>query len=327
MNSELTTSISAKIAETSVVLNQNAPAIGFWGGLLCLLGGSCWAVYNGCTKIPKIKMEADAELAVLMQNMMITDSRELAIKAKEIVRKRNRAIAKALIGPGILMTGGTALEISGWVGINNSLDSVAKQLAAQTAAFSAYRVRTSEKLGEEQEKALYYGKDYMEMTTEVTDENGNVIGTKTEAVLMDSKADVPVDPYTYEFSHDITDFCEANDDMHEVNLTHLARLQEVFNDSLQKNHVVYLNDILRCLYIEDPENFTAKRVGWLHPDYFDTPGDGFIDFRVQPMRYIASDGVERWKYMLNFNCDGDISTIGLKQRGVQGQIKKQWGTD
>lgn len=317
MNKEaLIAALNGKLNLMAHSLDQNAPAISFWSGLALILGGSGLAVYKSLKKVPEIKNESLHKTTKAMNEYLVfADKEDLESEIARIKKEEKKAIAKEYIGPAIMVVGGTALNVGGFIGQTNRLKDVASKLALETAAFTAYRKRMADKIGEEQEKAIYYNAD----TEEITDENG-----ETRTVMVDKGREQTTDIYTYEFSHDTTELCEPADDMYEYNMRTLRSREEEWTKILKADHVVHLNDILRALGLEDPENVTQKRIGWLDPERFDTPGEGYINFRITPMRYIASDGEMRWKFMLNFNCDGDIVTMLTKQRGVQGQIKKQW---
>lgn len=325
-------SIRNATANLSMFLDQNGDEIGFWAGLALMVTGTGVGLYKALKRAPEIKDEYRISNKDLTLKKAINGLSDEAFRAEERVlkRKRNKDYVKAFVIPFVLEAAGVVLEILVHVDMNNKYQIVSTELVATTAAFAGYRMRTEKVVGKDIERAIYYDKELKTMEVEERDENGNVIKTKNITYLEEKEGSekVPLDPFTFEFSHETTDLCEEYDDCHEINLDFLQKTQNSWDGILQMSTKVYLNDIVRALGLADKdgdyeENVAVRRAGWLNPKYYDTPGDGHIDFRVTPVRYRNAEGKMRWKYMLNFNCDGDIEAMVLAQNGLFGKAKRK----
>lgn len=323
MSNKFFESLGNAVSKAVFSVRKNAPDIEFWGGLGLITIGTGIAVYQSVKRVPEIKretsiMKKDLEVKQMMTNM--TDE-EVKKANNKIVRTAFVNYIKAFALPTTLFAGGVTSEIFGFLGEKARYKAVSAELAAFVASTAAYRKRVANTVGEEQERALYYGAEVKKVKEKIYDKDGNVIGTETKYELI-QKEEVPLDPYTYEFSPETTDACHENDDMYEYNMTflvsHEKEWQHIFNDF--DTRVVWLVDVLRSIGLEDESRVCSRNVGWLNPKFFNTTGDGYIDFRIQPLRYMAPDGHERWKFMLNFNCDGEVYEIAKDQVGPMAAI-------
>ena len=323
MNNHIFDSIGDAVTSAVFSIKEHAPEIEFWGGLGLFVAGAGIAIYQCVKRVPKIKEDAAIErkkLDIRIMTENLSDD-EITKEKRKIVLVEFKNYIKAFALPTALVVAGGTSEILGFLGEKQRYEVTAANLASMTAAFASYRKRNAELIGEEKEKALYYGAEIKKIKEKVYDENGNVIGTETKTVLV-KKQDVKLDPYTYEFSPETTDHCREEDDMYEYNLAWLIGREKEWNHIFLDfdTKVVWLVDILRALGLEEEARLCSRNVGWLNPKFFNIKSDGCINFRIQPIRYIASDGIERWKFMLDFNCDGDVYEIAKAKEGAMAAI-------
>lgn len=316
-------SIGNAFSKLAFSIQKNSPELKFWGGFGLMAVGTGLAIYQSVKRVPEIKRETNIMRKDLDARMMITEMTDEEVKKEQgkITRHAFGNYVKAFALPTVLYAGGATSEILGFREEKTRYVAAAAQATATAAAFAAYRQRNAKLIGEDNERALYYGADVKTVTETQYDDDGNVIGTSTKYELV-QRDDAVVDPYTYEFSPETTDACRENDDMYEYNMAFLKGVEadwnHIFIDFDTK--IVWLVDLLRALGLENESRVCSRNVGWLNPKFFNTTGDGYIDFRIQPMRYIASDGKERWKFMLNFNCDGLVYEVAKNQLGPMGVI-------
>jgi hypothetical protein len=146
-------------------------------------------------------------------------------------------------------------------------------------AFSEYRRRVIEEHGEEADEKYRYG--IKDVTTEVD-------GKKVK-----SQEIVPAgSPYLFRFD-DTNDNWNSADPSH--NLFYVTRAQQWFNDSLQLDGHVFLQDVTRHLGF--PDSKVGAVTGWI---YKKGTGDDYIDFKIKDLQ--DSHGY----ILLDFNVDGVI---------------------
>lgn len=316
--------LSNAATNVSFKLEQYGPEIGFWGGLGLILVGTGVAVFQCCKRVPEIKKERDIskkELEIRRVMSEMTDE-EYEKESAKIVRHTFFNYAKAFVLPAGLIVGGTVSEIAGFTENGRRLTEAVEFGTTTMAAFAAYRKKTAEELGEDKEKEIYYDAISSKVKKKIKDENGNTkTVTDTELEEKEGGSDVQLNPYTYEWSHrTVGALCCENDDMFEYNLTILKKKEEEWNNLFENEDLdvpmIWLSDVLRSLALEKQDRLINRYIGWLNPKYYKTPGNGSIDFRITPMRYIDENGIKRWKFMLDFNCDGNILELAKNQKGL-----------
>lgn len=311
-------SIGNVATKALISFRKNSPEIKFWGGLGLTVIGTGMAIYQSIKRVPEIKHETKIMKRDLEVRQQITDISDEEVKKEnqKIVRYTFKNYVKAFALPAALSTGGLTSMVFGFLDEKTRYTLAAAEASTYAAAFAAYRKRNAELIGEENEQALYYGAQIEEIEETVFDEDGNEIGTEKRKVLV-QKEPTDLDPYTYEFSHDTTDTCRENDDMYEYNMAFLVGTEKTWNHMFLDfdTKIVWLSDILRAIGLEEEARLCSRNVCWLNPKYYKLKHtDGCIKFRITPMRYMASDGHERWKFMLNFNCDGDINILAKEYK-------------
>ena len=157
-------------------------------------------------------------------------------------------------------------------------------------AFSNYRDRVREAIGEDREQELYYGVRETVVVQEST-------GKKTK---VKDGSNGPLSPYSLLFDESNINWePEAG-----TNKTFLLIKQQHFNDMLFVRGHLFLNDVHRALGF--PETKAGQAVGWV---YNSEKGDGHVDLGI----YIPDSDVKRdfingheRNIWLNPNVDGVI---------------------
>lgn len=189
-------------------------------------------------------------------------------------------VACMLVSNGILARRNTALMLA---------------YQAAQSAFTEYRGRVRESLGEEQEMELYTG---VRKTGEVTEEDGTV---KDVIEIRNSKG--TASPYA-RFFDEYSPYWQKNP---EFNLFYLRGKQGYFNEYLNARGYVFLNEVYRELGIQETQ--VGNLVGWVAGS---NNGDGYIDFGIYDLQNEDArafvNGLER-SILLDFNVDGVILDI------------------
>lgn len=311
------------VSNMALQFEEHSPEIGFWCGLGLMLGGAGLAIYESVKRVPEIKKEAEIKKKDIKVNydVGLIDDDTYAEQMKDATRHEVVSYVKTYILPGVMILVGGCAQVAAHIEANHRFIDVCSTAALDAAAFNEYRKRTAALIGEEQEKALYYGKELVQETKEIKDEDGNVVGTATEYTLVENEntADVPFRPYVYEFSRDTSAFAEQYADLDDYIDAFLETTQNTWDGVLKRSSKVFLVDILNALGLHTEENNASRVTGWLNPKYYKEAGDGYIDFRVTKIKGTMSDGREGTKWMLDFNCDGNIIEPSVRQEGWMGK--------
>lgn len=187
------------------------------------------------------------------------------------------SIASILAGHGILRRRNIALTAA---------------YKAVEGAYSEYRKRVSEEIGEGQEADIFHNVE----TIEVENEKG-----KKEKIRV-SKG-VGGSPYAITFDQSSTRWQPSSD----YNLTFLMTQESIFNEQLHAKGHVFLNEVYDALGI--PRTAAGQQVGWSLASE-DKGSDKFIDFHIVRDRSVyGKDYVDNAfddVYHLDFNVDGVI---------------------
>lgn len=162
---------------------------------------------------------------------------------------------------------------------------------ALEAAFKAYRARVAEKIGADEEVALYRNP-----RVETVDVDG------IEACVIDPSETNP-SPYSKFF--DATSTAWSKDP--EYNLMMLRGQQNHANDLLRIKGHLFLNDVYNMLGFQPTQ--AGQLVGWMADANENGTGDGFIDFGIYQIHDENNrafvNGLES-VVSLDFNIDGLI---------------------
>lgn len=195
--------------------------------------------------------------------------------------------------PSVALVGGGIAMICGSYGImrKRNLGLVAAYTAVQEA-FTEYRKRVVEELGEEKDKAFRYG--IHKEKIDVVDENGK---KRKETVDTIDEHWTP-SGYARIFDETNRHYCK----LPESNLTFLRLQQSYANDLLNIRGHVFLNEVYDMIGF--PQTKAGAVVGWIKGE-----GDNYIDFGIynvkNPKARDFVNGYEK-SIILDFNVDGVI---------------------
>lgn len=249
-------------------LQKHAPTIMTVGGIV---GG---AVTVGLAV--KATTKAD-EVVVPILDVKAVLTKEDPEYPSEIRRAYVKTAGRALklYGPTIgvgLASAGLILGAHGMMSKRNAALTAAYN--AIEAAYSSYKARVVEELGEEKEREIF-------SDTPMALEGVSV-----------NEAAFSAHPYEAWFEHGNPNWIDGDI---EENLRWLALMESFINDRLRANGHVFLNEVRRGLSLEDTP--AGAVTGWINNNSED--GDGQIDFRAEPL----ADGTA---IRLNFNVDGVV---------------------
>lgn len=195
------------------------------------------------------------------------------------------------------------LSITGILASNNILRKRNLALAAAYAtvdkSFKEYRSRVAGRFGEQVDRELRHGIKAVEVTEEVTDEDGKTKKAKRTIEVVDGDA----------YSGYAKIFDEGNpyfEKDSEYNLMFLRQQQQYANDLLRSNGILFLNDVYKMLGFNPTR--AGQVVGWVY-DPENPIGDNYVDFGIYDVNKKGArefvNGYER-AIILDFNVDGNV---------------------
>ena len=206
-------------------------------------------------------------------------------------------------------------QIKGYKTLSERLAMASAAYAALAAKFKDYRARVRDRLGTDEEKAIYHNVRAKDITMTTTDENGNTVEeTQTIAIADD-------DDYTAiftKYNSDGTTNLAWNNSL-DRNLFWLRSEQAYLNSVLQlrKGKPVTLNEVRYRLGL--PLTMKGQAVGWTYePNNPNHKGDNYIDFGLEKVYTAYRNGEEipgEASLVLEFNVDGDILYSFDKYKG------------
>jgi hypothetical protein len=166
--------------------------------------------------------------------------------------------------------------------------------------FKEYRGRVIERFGKELDRELRYNLKTEEIEENVVNEDGTTSTVKSTIVTADNPNEYSI------YARFFDDGCRGWTKDPEYNFLYLKRLQSTFNDKLQEEGYVFLNEVYEALGI--PKTKDGQVVGWVY-DEKNPIGDNFIDFGFmdvyKPKARDFVNGRER-TILLDFNIDGNV---------------------
>lgn len=266
-----------------------------------LLAGGIVSVVTGTVLACKATLKANEVLDEYHEKMDTVAEASTCDGYSDEDEARDRLIIKVqtAVAFGKLYLPSAALTASGIAMICGSYGIMRKRniglVAAYTAlqeAFTDYRKRVVEELGEEKDKAFRHGTHKEKI--EVTDESG-----KKRKEIVDA-VDEHWTPSGYARIFDETNlhYCK----LPESNLTFLRLQQSYANDLLNIRGHIFLNEVYDLLGF--PATKAGAVVGWIKGE-----GDSYVDFGIynvkNPKARDFVNGYEK-SIILDFNVDGVI---------------------
>lgn len=206
-----------------------------------------------------------------------------------------------LYGPSVLLGAASIGCIFASHNILNKRNlALAAAYATEQLGFKEYRGRVVDRFGKELDRELKYNIKAKEVEETVTNEDGTeTIVTKTVNVA---------DPnLVSDYARFFDESCIGWTKDPELNLTFLKQVQAMANDKLQREGVVYLNEVYAMLGIDKTK--AGQVVGWVYDTSEHPVGDNFIDFGIYDINRERNrafvNGYER-NILLDFNVDGNV---------------------
>lgn len=168
---------------------------------------------------------------------------------------------------------------------------------ALNEAYTDYRKRVAELIGEDAEKILAMGGENTK-NIKTTDENGEIQTLKDKNIVIKNASKSP-----YEFDFNCFTAPETWSDNPNYIMCFMKAQQNFANDLLRNQGHVFLNEVLDMLGLErTPEGAVT---GWIKG----SPGDGYIDFGMTESYFPdfqTDTDLCKKNIHLNFNVDGLI---------------------
>lgn len=227
---------------------------------------------------------------------------ELAKKDLTLVYAQTGLKFVKLYGPALLV-GATSIGciFAGNKILHKRNVALAAAYTAVDTSFKDYRNRVIERFGKELDRELKYNIRTEEIEETVVNEDG------TESTVKKNVEVADFDPNDYSIYSRV--FMEGNkgwDKDPAYSLMFLKSLQGQFNNKLQSEGVVYLNEVYEALGYQ--KTTYGQVVGWIY-DEKNPVGDNYIDFGIYNVRNRKAcdfvNGDER-NIILDFNVDGNV---------------------
>ena len=182
---------------------------------------------------------------------------------KKAVRKlyfeTGKQMVKAYALPFALEAASIGMFVGGHVKDQKAIYGLSSALGSTISAFTGYRKAVEAHIGEEKEKELYHGVSHEKVKNEETKKNEEVVVFKDKRYSQYSRFFDELNP-------------EWKNDPH-YNLTFLTMQQNLWTDKLQREKVIFLNDVYDALGFEKiPE---GQYLGWAIEN-----GDACVDFGI-----------------------------------------------
>lgn len=287
---------ASKIARPMLKLRKVSPQIMFAAGTVGVVASGVLAC-RATLKLDETLEKAETRVQAIHT---LTEAGDEAFPEENLDRNLAAAKVKMILDVAKLYAPAVAVATISIGLLTGSHVTLTRRNAAGAAAYaaldSAYRgfqERVAEKYGEEEADKLRQGTVTIEETT--TDDAG-----KTKKVKRQVSAGLS--PYAKLFT-------EGNENWRpgaHNNWFFLTSQERYFNDLLQRNGYVFLNDVYKALGL--PETQEGQVVGWVAGEI---GRDGYISFGIDNDRsekvrdFMAGAEDSIW---LDFNVDGNIWT-------------------
>lgn len=307
-NSAIVANVTKSLHKVGYKLEKHSPEIFLAVGVVGTVASAVMAC-KATTKVSDILAESKEQVDAVHT---LKENKELAQEKgySEEDSKKDLALIYAQTGvklvklyaPSVILG---ALSIGCTVASHNIMRKRNIALGAAYATldqgYKQYRSRVVERFGENVDRELKYNIKAQKVTETVVDEEtGKEKKIKTTVDVVDSFG---YSGYSRVFDEG-NPLWEKNAD---VNKHFLVAQQNWFNDKLQRNGRVYLNEVYKALGFEETDY--GQVVGW---DLNSPNSDGYIDFGLFDIRRETVrdfvNGYER-SIILDFNHDGIIVNI------------------
>jgi Family of unknown function (DUF6353) len=282
--------VSRGIGSTKFFLSKNGPTLLTAGGVAGFVATTALTVratMKAQERLPEIKREIE-KTKHDVKSMNTTDRERVRIMSEQYGKV---TIELTKIYWPVLVTGSASI-VCVLAGHNIMLKRQASLAAAYTAldtSYKIYRKRVAEKIGEDEERALYSG-----LPPCATDDEGN------PCEILDAEDILPSpSPYARFFDETSRNWTKTP----EYNLFFLRSQENFANDRLNARGYLFLNEVYEALGLSWSQ--AGQVVGWRKPGN----GDNHVDFGIYQIGDESNrafvNGVEA-TILLDFNVDGII---------------------
>lgn len=280
---KLPISFTRTLGKAYLWTRRHLPEILTYGGIGATVGGTA-LMCNATLKADKALTNASEQI-----EGMDPKSKE----AKAIRRNARWQVAKKYALPVAVEGAGIGMILGGHHTLRKENVALAATNVALSAAFAKYRKRVTESIGEDKERAYYYGATVVDKHPETGEEG------EFEVVHSDD----PVGLYTKFF--DVGNPNWSNDP--DQNIMFLRHCQDMATQKLRARGYLFLNEVYDMLGI--PRTLTGQHAGWVDGSL---QGDHYVDFGLYDPddvhKRMFMNGEEQ-AILLDFNVDGDIMYI------------------
>lgn len=292
--------VASKFARPLLHLQKSSPQVMFVGGIAAGVAGTVLAC-RATLKLSDVLEEAEKkqiqaeELRDHAKNDSTLDYDEKKYtKDVAVLKVRTLLNISKLYAPsaGLLVLSATLLTGS-HVTLNKRNASLTAAYVAADEAFTKYRDRVKEQLGEDADRDFRYGTEEVKETVQ---------GDDGKKKTVTSKRVSPELPSMYaRFFDELCDNWQRNP---EYNAIFLRAQQNYFNDRLKTYGYVFLNEVYEALGL--PRSKAGQVVGWV----ISKNGDNFVDFGI--FDNVSNERVRDFvngrehSILLDFNVDGVI---------------------
>lgn len=296
-----TTGLRKTAIRGGLVVRKKSPEILFGLGVLSF-GGAMVASYKAALTADEIMKHHKRKMKDIRDAQKVAKEHPDQYEYDNDLVKRDKTIQtfKTIVDLGkayapVIALGG--LSLASFLASRNILNS--RYLGAVSAynavseAFSAYRSRVKNELGEDQDRHFRYGANKLEMTT--VDENGKK--SKEQQELIDTKQVSPDDSCVV--FDQTSRYWDPNP---KFSMMFLRNMQNRLTDKLHEKGHVFLNEVYDALDL--PHTQEGALLGWV-----EGMGDDYVDFGLYDT---SKENVRRFinghdnVVLLEFNHDGPI---------------------
>lgn len=280
-----------------VKLDKHSPEILMVSGVACIVGGTILAC-KATLHVEEIMEERENSLSDIERALEDTDGNynytdEMFHQDIRTLKVRTAAkLVKNYVPSVGLITLGVGCFLGSYGILKKRNVALTAAYNALTTAFSNYRTRVIEELGEEKDKEFYYGKK--EKKQVVDPETGEIV----EKDILNT--DGYTSPY-HKFFDESSQYFVRNATQ---NLFFLTNQQNWANDKLKQQGCLFLNEVYDMLGL--PRTQIGAIVGWI---YGKDGKDNYVDFGFRDItREKTRDFVNGYEdvVLLDFNVDGVI---------------------
>lgn len=267
-----------------LTIKKNSPHILFVSGMIGFLGTTILAS-KATLKAAPIFEDLKEEIQHVNE---LHSSKESVEYKKDLVYVCGRGFKQIgfLYAPAVIVGGFTIVSLTGsHITLTKRNAALTSAYAGLSKAFSAYRSRVKDAVGEDKELKIYRGEETKKVKTSDDKEIENLIDPNK------------ISPYARFFSETNINWTKNP----EENRLFIQCQQNYANHLLRSRGHIFLNEVYDMLGIE--RSSAGQVVGWLFggPD-----SDNYIDFGMfEPQNARFINGAER-TILLDFNVDGVI---------------------